>query len=80
MKITLMVVLILTIAGISHLALMQKPRHRGATEQLPRGVRRALLHFVTSSQNMWISIIAVVIIAAICLGITVIVMQPAERV
>ena len=79
MKITLMVVLMLTIAAISHLALTRMPTKYEAATQLSLGTERPSPRLVMGSRNMWLSIVAAVItIAAACLGIAVLVLQEAE--
>jgi hypothetical protein len=78
MKITMMVVLILTIAAISHLAMAARPAHRDASEQLSHQTEHPPALLLTSSRNMWVSILIALIIATACLGIAIFVMQPAE--
>ena len=78
MKLSLMVVLILTIATISHLSMTGRPGPREAAEELPRGMQRVPPRSTMGGRNMWISIFVAVVTAAVCLGIALFVMQPAE--
>jgi len=80
MKISLMVLLILTIAALSHLGITGSSKAREATDQLPHGAVSVPVPAAIEGRNMWISIFAAVVIAAVCLGIAAIVMQPAELV
>ena len=83
MKISLMVLLIATIAALSHLAISENPAGRVATGQPSRGLSSIPLRLAMGGRkirdrNMWISIFVVVVITAVCLGIAAFMMQPPE--
>jgi hypothetical protein len=80
MKISLMILLIVTIAALSRLAITGSPTGRVAADQLPRGMESILPRSAIGGRNMWISIFTVAAIAAVCLGIAAFLMQPAELV
>ena len=71
-----MVFLILTIAAISHFAIKERPKQREAPEQALCGMEFPSTLLVMSSRNMWLSIVAAVIVAATCIGIALLLMQP----
>jgi hypothetical protein len=73
-----MVLLIITIAALSHLATTGSQAERVATDQLPLGIESITPRSAIGDRNMWISIFAVAVITAVCLGIAAFLLQPAE--
>jgi hypothetical protein len=80
MKMSLMILLIIAIVALSHVAVIRSLAERVATDRLPRGIGSVLQRWATEGRNMWISIFAIVIAAAVCVGIVTFLMQPAELV
>ena len=80
MKILLMVLLIVTIAALSHLATTKIPTVRVAYEGRIRKMGHGASSFKIGSRTMWISIFAIISVAALCLAIGAFLMQPAENV
>ena len=78
MKISLMVLLILTIAELAHFAMIGSPKVHEATVEFPGRTASVPPRSAIGTRNMWISIFAAVTIGAACIGIAAFLMQPAE--
>lgn len=78
MKIAIMVLLIVTIAALSHFALAQR-RYARWRQGLPTdGTTNFPWLVVKGVRAMWISIFAIAIVAAICFGVASLWAQPIE--